>query len=330
MNSIFAQDVLAGLAASPKRLLSKYFYDERGNRLFQAIMQLDEYYLTRSEYEILAEHKVALLALFQPKVTACEGHQGQDEINNNCFELIEFGAGDGLKIKLLLKYFLEQHAQFKYIPIDISADAVNGLVADLRTVFPDLEIEGVQNDYFRALDYLKSRSKVRKIALFLGANIGNFSDAEAIQFLSGLRKNLHPDDLLMIGFDLKKDPHQILAAYNDASGVTRDFNLNLLQRINNELGGDFELPHFKHYPTYDPVSGEARSYLMSTCEQTVHLSKLNTSFRFTAWEPIHLEISRKYDLPTITRLAEQSGYEVVQHFFDSNHFFVDTVLRPLS
>jgi L-histidine Nalpha-methyltransferase len=324
LNSSFAQDILTGLSASPKRLSSQYFYDERGSRLFQDIMQLEEYYLTRSEYEILSAHKAAMLHLFQPKRLISD--REKEALAENFFELIEFGAGDGMKVKVLLQHFLEAGAHFKYIPIDISGDALNGLITDLQETFPDLETEGMQEEYFKALSILKSRSEVRKVVLFLGANIGNFNETEAIRFLIHLRESLRPDDLLMIGFDLKKDPNQILAAYNDASGVTREFNMNLLQRINNELGGDFDLNGFVHYPTYDPQSGEARSYLVSTQAQTVRLARLNAAFHFQAWEPIHVEISRKYDLATIERLAEKSGFRILQHFFDSHHFFVDTVM----
>ena len=335
MHQSFAQDVRTGLSANPKRLSSRYFYDERGNRLFQDIMGLKEYYLTRSEFEILTRHQAALLDLFRSRRFASRSQrqdesvavEDQYEEGDNSFELIEFGAGDGLKIKVLLRHFLAQRVSFRYVPIDISADAVNGLVADLRATFPELETEGVQDEYFKALDYLKTRSRARKVVLFLGANIGNFNEVEAIQFLTDLRRNLNPDDLLMIGFDLKKDPSFILAAYNDASGVTRDFNLNLLQRINRELGGNFDPDYFQHYPTYDPASGEARSFLLSRKAQTVHIAGLDATFEFEAWEPIHTEISRKYDLRTIIRLAQQSGYQVVQHFFDHQHLFVDTVWR---
>jgi dimethylhistidine N-methyltransferase len=326
MNQTFAQDLLAGLSAYPKRISSRYFYDERGSRLFRAIMQLDEYYLTRCEYEILSEHKAAMLKLFQSKPLEARP-EGEEPVmtDDNYFELIEFGAGDGLKVKLLLSHFLQQQAHFKYIPIDISADALNGLIADLKQTFPQLETEGMQDEYFKALHFLKTRSNVRKVVLFLGANIGNFNEAEAVRFLSDLRASLLPDDLLMIGFDLKKDPNRIRAAYNDASGVTRDFNLNLLRRINREFRADFDLNHFQHEPSYDPSSGEARSYLISTRVQTVRIPALQAAFQFDAWEPIHVEISRKYDLKTITRLAEQSGFRILKHFFDQQHFFVDSL-----
>lgn len=324
MNQTFARDLLAGLSANPKRISSRYFYDERGSQLFQAIMQLDEYYLTRCEYEILAEHKAAILKLFQSKPVEARP-EGQASSDDDYFELIEFGAGDGLKVKLLLSHFLQQQAHFKYIPIDISADALNGLIADLKQTFPQLETEGMQDEYFKALHFLKTRSDVRKVVLFLGANIGNFNEAEAVRFLSDLRTSLNADDLLMIGFDLKKDPNRIRAAYNDAAGVTRDFNLNLLQRINREFGADFDLHHFQHYPSYDPLSGEARSYLISTRAQTVRIPALQATFAFDAWEPIHVEISRKYDLKTITRLAGQSGFRILQHFFDQQDFFVDSL-----
>jgi L-histidine N-alpha-methyltransferase len=314
-NSTFARDVLEGLSAPQKRLPSKYFYDKRGDAIFQSIMNMPEYYLTRSEYEILDMHKESLQQLFQN--------------GSGRFNLIEFGAGDGFKTKILLKHFTRAGVDFKYLPIDISENVLQILTNDLKQSIPGLQVEGICNDYFRALSQLRQTANRRNVVLFLGSNIGNFAEKEAMDFLGQLAEGLNPHDLILIGFDLKKDPDQILAAYNDAVGITRAFNLNLLRRINEELGGNFNLQQWKHYPLYEPDSGEARSYLMSCKEQEVHISSLEKTFSFRAWEPVHVEISRKYDLQTIRRYASKSGFEVKENFFDCRHYFTDSLWEKI-
>ncbi|AHM62291.1 putative methyltransferase [Flammeovirgaceae bacterium 311] len=314
-NSAFARDVLAGLTAPQRRLPSKYFYDKRGDAIFQAIMKMPEYYLTRSEYEILDMHKEKLQELFLN--------------GSGRFNLIEFGAGDGFKTKILLKHFTEAGVDFKYLPIDISENVLQILTSDLKKSIPGLQVEGISNDYFKALGQLRQTADRRNVVLFLGSNIGNFAEKEALDFLGQLADGLNPHDLILIGFDLKKDPDQILAAYNDEAGITRAFNLNLLRRINEELGGNFNLQQWKHYPLYEPGSGEARSYLMSCVEQEVHISSLEKTFSFKAWEPVHVEISRKYDLDTISRYAKSSGFRVKENFLDCRHYFADSLWEKI-
>lgn len=309
------KDILGGLSQSPKRLSSKYFYDDKGSALFAEIMRLKEYYLTDCEYEIFSTQKQAILDSFS---------EGVDE-----FELIEFGAGDGFKTKVLIDHFLNQKAEFVYAPVDISKAAVEELSNALRHKFPALEVEAVHDDYFNALENLNERIKARKIVLFLGANIGNYSETQAIEFLSSIRKNLKPNDLLMVGFDLRKNPKEILGAYNDSFGVTKAFNLNLLDRINRELGANFDRPNFDHYPTYDPVSGEARSYIVSLKEQDVYFESSDTTIHFDQWEFIHTEISKKYSLTEIENLGQKAGFKISKHFLDCKHYFVDTVLSPI-
>lgn len=307
----FAADVVAGLAARPKYLLSKYFYDDRGSQLFQQIMGMEDYYLTDCEFEILERHGLALLDLFV---------QG-----NHPFDLVELGAGDGLKTKVLLGQFLGQGADFCYAPIDISADAMAGLVADVAVQFPTLAIVPLVDDYFHGLHQLQEHTDRRRVVLFLGSSIGNFTNDGAIAFLRHLGDNLNPGDLLMIGFDLMKDPGLILRAYDDPAGITREFNLNLLDRINRELGGDFNRDRFRHTPTYDPMTGETKSYLVSTEAQTVHLSTLDQAFEFDAWEAIDMEISKKYSLREIDEIADRAGFVPVKSFFDERRWFVDAV-----
>jgi uncharacterized SAM-dependent methyltransferase len=186
-------------------------------------------------------------------------------------------------------------------------------------------VEAICKDYFQALHQLNETADRRNVVLFLGSNIGNFSEIEAIDFLTNLGDNLNAEDLLLIGFDLKKDPEVILKAYNDKSGITRAFNMNLLERINRELGGNFDLEQFMHFPLYDPELGEARSYLISKKRQTVYIATLDKSFEFKSWEPIHVEISRKYDLETINRYAEKAGFKVIKNFFDHNNYYLDSL-----
>lgn len=309
------KDILGGLSQSPKRLSSKYFYDDKGSALFAEIMRLKEYYLTDCEYEIFSTQKQAILDSFS---------EGVDE-----FELIEFGAGDGFKTKVLIDHFLNQKAEFVYTPVDISKAAVENLANALQHKFPALEVEAVHDDYFNALETLNDRVKARKIVLFLGANIGNYNENQAVEFLSSIRKNLKQNDLLMVGFDLRKNPKEILGAYNDSFGVTKAFNLNLLDRINRELGANFDRPNFDHYPTYDPVSGEARSYIVSLKEQDVYFESSDTTIHFDQWEFIHTEISKKYSLTEIENLGQKAGFKISKHFLDCKHYFVDTVLSPI-
>ncbi|MDM7924360.1 MAG: L-histidine N(alpha)-methyltransferase, partial [Pyrinomonadaceae bacterium] len=264
--SQFAEDVLAGLSSTPKHLSSRYFYDDEGSRLFMEIMKLPEYYLTRAEFKVFSEQATAIYDAF----TA-----GADK-----FEIVELGAGDGTKTALLVEEFLRHEADFTYAPIDISQEAIDALTSEFAARFPDLEMHPHTGDYFKILSSLKNGSGRRKILLFLGSNIGNFQKPNALAFFRDLRSVMNPDDRLFIGFDMQKDPRTIVVAYDDPQGVTAAFNLNLLTRINRELGGDFDVSKFSHYAQYRPVECAARSFLISREKQTVHIKALNRSFDF--------------------------------------------------
>jgi len=189
----------------------------------------------------------------------------------------------------------------------------------------NLKIETRNGDYFKILKSLKNGGGRRKILLFLGSNIGNFGRDQSIDFFRQLRAVMNPNDLLFIGFDLQKDPHVILKAYDDPQGITAAFNLNLLRRINRELGGDFDLDKFVHYALYRPVECAARSFLISREQQTAHIEALGRSFSFEPWEAIFMEISQKYSLPMIEALAAESGFAVKQNFFDSKYYYCDSL-----
>lgn len=310
MKDQFAQDVIEGLTATPKKLPSKYFYDEKGDRLFQQIMNLDEYYLTKSEYEVLDTYKGQLLSLFSNQTDK--------------FNLVEFGAGDGYKTKVLLKHFLAKNAKFKYVPIDISGNVLSILEKSLKDELPSLEVNCIEDHYFKALKKLE-KNGTRNVVLFLGSNIGNFTGDQAYEFLNGLYEGLHKGDLLLIGFDLKKDPSVILKAYDDSDGITRAFNFNLLERINKELKADFDLAKFKHFPSYNPQSGTTESYLISKERQTVMVDGHEISFH--PWESIHMEISQKYSMPDVSSMALRSGFTIAQNFYDAKSYFVNSVWR---
>lgn len=315
MDAEFVADVKEGLTSSPKYLKSKYFYDERGDELFKSIMQLDEYYLTRCEFEIFSSQKEKILTLFSG--------------NGTRFQLLEFGSGDGRKTKKLLEYFYESKVNFKYVPIDISKHILDELTIELKKSFSQLEVNAINKDYFTALRELYLEKTESKVILFLGSNIGNFIESKALEFLWLLRENLHLNDKVMIGFDLKKDPEVIYRAYNDRAGVTRAFNLNLLQRINREMDGNFDITKFYHFPIYEPISGQARSFLISKVNQEVNIKAIDLKIAFVANEPIHMEISQKYDLEQINSLALNSGFAVIDNLFDCKHYFVDSIWQPV-
>jgi len=310
----FANDVLKGLSANPKHLLSKYFYDERGSELFKKIMHMPEYYLTDCEMEIIKTHKQSIFETISDKIKS--------------FELIELGAGDGMKTKVLLKHLFESKADFKYVPIDISETAVENLELEIKALFPELEVSGQIGDYFHLLEEMSRKNCTRKVLMFLGSNIGNMDHEQSLDFLGKLHAVMHRNDLLLIGFDLKKDPDIIKKAYNDPHGITEAFNLNLLQRINNELQADFKLAQFRHTEYYDPATGAAKSYLISLSEQQVHLAALGKTFDFQKDERIYMEMSQKYDLELIRELAENSGFEIVRNYTDNRQFFIDSIWKP--
>ena len=309
--SPFAKDILDGLSASPKYLSSKYFYDDVGSQIFQTIMRMPEYYLTDCEYEIFTTKKQQIF----------------EAINHNetPFDLVELGAGDGLKTKVLLEHFQNQNADFYYVPIDISAQAINELLGSLRQDFQDLKVKEKIGDYFEMMHELNETETNRKVLLFLGSNIGNFGHAKAVTFFRQLAEKMQPADKMLVGFDLKKDPNTILRAYNDPHGHTAAFNLNLLKRINRELDADFDIDTFQHYPTYDPQTGTEKSYLVSKIAQTVKLGVPEKDIQFDAWEPIFMEISQKYDETMIKKLAGEAGFWVVQNFYDPRHYFASSL-----
>ncbi|HMH24002.1 MAG TPA: L-histidine N(alpha)-methyltransferase [Puia sp.] len=304
----FYKDVMNGLRATNKYLQSKYFYDEAGDKLFQQIMACPEYYPTRCEMEILQHQSGQMASLFTR--------------NSEPFDLVELGPGDATKSYYLLRELLKSNAEFTYYPIDISSHVIGGLEDRLPVNLPGLKLHGLNGEYLDRMERLNTFSNNRKIVLFMGANIGNMTIPQATVFCKQLHERMQPGDLLLTGFDLKKHPKIILDAYNDKQGITRSFNLNLLRRINHELGADFDMEQFEHYPVYDPGSGACKSYLISRIGQTVHLGH-GESIDFGADEPIFMEISQKYSLGETDNMAGQSGFRPLHYFHDAKKWFAD-------
>ena len=311
MEKTFAEEVDEGLSAKPKYLSSKYHYDDHGSRIFQEIMAMPEYYLTDCEFEILSmQGKDIYDAL------GFDGH----------FNIIELGAGDGLKTKELLRNLLEIDADFTYVPIDISQEAIDLLVASMKESLPELVMNPQVGDYFEVMDKVEAEDASPNLILFLGSNIGNFKDEWAIDLLKHMHEHMRSGDKLLVGFDLQKNPNVIRNAYDDPHGITKRFNLNVLARINRELDADFELDRFDFYCHYNPENGEVKSYLISLREQDVEIKSIGKTYHFKHDELIWSELSKKYTLTEIEALGKRADFTVVKHFLDCKHYFSDTLM----
>jgi dimethylhistidine N-methyltransferase len=311
MNNEFANDVVKGLTSKNKHLSSKYFYDDIGSRIFQEIMNMPEYYLTDSEFEILS----------------LQAKQIIDMVNfDEPFNIVELGAGDGFKTFKLLEYLVNNDIKFHYVPVDISQGAMDTLTKKLKDKLPKLSIHPRVGDYFEILSKENVQTNIPSLLLFLGSNIGNYSNKEAIKLLQLFNDNMKKGDALLLGVDVKKNPITIQNAYFDKHGITKRFNLNLLLRINKEFEGDFKVDDFDFYCHYDPISGDVKSYIVSLRNQKVVLKKLDVMFDFKYDELIWTELSKKYSLEEIDELAIKSNFKVKNHFLDCKHFFTDTLL----
>jgi len=309
-NTAFEEEVYQGLTDFPKHLSSKWFYDEAGDKIFQQIMKLPEYYPTRTEYSILKNRPI--LEAF--------------DIGADGFDLIELGAGDGYKTKVLLEKLQTKNIDFSYKPIDISQNVLDQLASDLRANFPNIKVDPLQGRYFKVLDELSSHSSRMKVILMLGSNLGNLPHPKAIEFLNELGNTLNKGDSIFIGFDLKKDPEIVLPAYNDSQGVTAEFNKNILRRINRELNSNFQVDKYRHVPVYDPETGTCKSYLMAEEAMQVRIGALDLDIDFYKWETIHTEISQKYEHPIIEWLCREAGLQVKTYFTDDQEYFADYIL----
>ncbi|MES2064696.1 MAG: L-histidine N(alpha)-methyltransferase [Bacteroidota bacterium] len=305
----FYKDVVKGLSSTPKRLDSKYFYDAQGDKIFQELMGCEDYYPTNCEMEIFTSQTAEIC-----KAIIAGG---------DAFDLIELGAGDATKSTQLLKYLIDNNADFTYLPIDISENVISYLNITLPVTLPGINITGLNGEYFDMLKKAASISNKRKVVMFLGSNVGNMPVTVAQGFCRELRNNLSEGDMVLIGIDLKKNPKTVLAAYNDSEGITKRFNLNLLERINRELGGDFNTRQFDHYATYNPETGACKSYLISLTDQKVKIG--DETIGFLKDEYIDMEISQKYAVEQTHELAAKASFKPLNQFFDSKKWFVDAI-----
>ena len=305
----FLNDVIEGLSQNPKTLKPKYFYDNRGAQLFTEICTTPEYYPTRTEIKILNQNAEDIAS----------------QIGDNT-ALIEYGSGALEKIKILLDFLNEPVG---LIPVDISEDQLFESAKNLENLYPDLEILPVAADFTKPIPIPEfSHPPKRFVAFFPGSTIGNFEPDLAIQFLEGVTKTIGLDGLLLIGFDLKKDIETLLAAYDDQRGITSSFNKNLLSRINDELGGNFNLDTFEHVARYNENKGRIEMHLKSTTEQTVSINK--ELFEFLEGETIHTENCYKFTKESFTAMSSKAGLYPVKTWTDDQNLFAVMLLRTTS
>ncbi|MDB5299572.1 MAG: egtD [Phycisphaerales bacterium] len=303
----FAEEVRRGLGRARKELPCKFFYDAQGSRLFDRICDLDEYYLTRTETSILLRYSGEMADALGPRCT-----------------LIEYGSGSSLKTRILLD---RAHDLAAYVPIDISGAHLQTAARQLRLEYPGLAVLPVCADYTRPFDLPGRCAAGRRCVFFPGSTIGNFDPEAAREFLRSIRAHCGSDGALLIGVDLKKDPDLLHAAYNDREGVTAQFNLNLLARINRELDGGFNLSQFAHYAFYHPVRGRIEMHLISLCEQDAWAA--GGRFHFREGEAIFTESSYKYTPGEFENLAADSGYRVERRWTDPRRWFSLQLLRVI-
>lgn len=306
-----AIEIIQGLRQSQKRISSKFFYDDEGDKIFQEIMNMPEYYLTNAEKEIFTE----------------KGKQIANTIKDLHTELnvIELGAGDGTKTMHLLEHLDAKEIKVKYFPVDISSDVLVTLENNIPASIQHIPTHPITSNFIDAIPLI-GQIKGPKLVLFIGSTIGNFQIDFAQNLMSTLSKNLGKKDLLLLGTDIKKDPLRVRKAYDDPHGITRRFNFNLFKRFNREYGANFNEDDWYFYCNYNPLDGEVNSYLVSKKEQTVTFSELSTDFNFKAGEAVHTEISRKFDLENLEKIFEKSGFEIHSYLTDSNKDFQVTLL----
>lgn len=299
----FAEDVKYGLTSPEKFLLPKYFYDATGSALFELICETDEYYVTNTEAEILKKHSAELAALNYDKKF-----------------IVELGSGSSVKTKYILSSFIQNSGNVAYLPIDVSDILIQGSNA-LLGEFEGLTIKGIIGEYEEGLAAAENLADAPKIILFLGSSLGNFNPGEAENLMRHISGSMDENDSALIGFDLVKDPEVLNRAYDDDAGITAKFNLNLLYRINEELGGNFDLDKFEHKAFYNEELSRVEMHLVSAEKQKVYIEAIDTSVHFEKGESIHTENSYKFTVEMINSLAGAAGLKVSQICKDEMNYF---------
>lgn len=309
----FAGDVRAGLTATPKTLPPRWFYDALGSALFDAICFLPEYYVMRAEAEVLTAHRDEIAQAFGGNV-----------------RLVELGSGAARKTRILLDVLTERQSEVEYAPVDVDTLMLERSGRELLNEYPNLRVLAVSSDFTRPSIPLAAARRApahsRTVVLFLGSTIGNLDPDAAVAMLRDLRQGLSPGDALFLGADLRKSREVLEPAYDDPLGVTAAFNLNLLGRINRELGGHFVLDAFRHRAFYDEAHGRIEMHLVSTRTQRVRIDALELEIDFSEGETIHTESSYKHDSSTLAALADASGFTIEQQWTDPRRWFADVLM----
>jgi dimethylhistidine N-methyltransferase len=315
----FELDVLEGLASSEKFLHFKYFYDNMGSDLFDQICRQPEYYPTRTE--------AAILQQFAPKIA--------DLVQADEVSVVELGSGSGIKTRILIREMVARKSRVCYFPIDISQKSLQENSAMLQSEFPEIEVVDIAQDYIHGVREVNTIISANEagmpqtmLFLFLGSSIGNFEPRQLLSFLQTIKENMQLGDLFLVGFDLHKDKRILDSAYNDKNGITARFNLNLLERINTELQGQFDLSKFAHVAHYNEQMRRIEMHLLSKEDQQVYIGALGRSFRFRKGESIHTENSYKFELDQIRKIVDESGFSVKEFFTDADAWFGLALLSP--
>lgn len=310
--STLAEVVEHGLSQTPRSLPCRFFYDEVGSRLFERICSLPEYYLTRTEQAILNQHA--------PDMIRAAGH-------DRPISLIEFGSGSSFKTRLLIEAALSRQERLEYVPIDISANFLAASSHTLLADYPQLHVTAIAAEYNDGIHAIPDHDCPRLI-LFLGSNIGNFDENEAVEFLSGVCSEMSTNDQILMGVDLLKSPSIIEPAYNDAAGITEAFNKNLLHRINEELGADFDLDRFEHHAPFRADRSRIEMWLMSRSQQLVNVQVLGKTYTFAAGEGVHTENSHKFSHAALKSISQRAGLVITEVWTDPNEWFALLLLKP--
>ncbi|HEY9827176.1 MAG TPA: L-histidine N(alpha)-methyltransferase [Stenomitos sp.] len=288
-DTVDGADIPLSLGASPKTLSAQYFYDARGSALFEAICDLPEYYLTRTERQILDQYAGEIVDWVGPG------------------DLIELGSGSATKTRLLFRAYGDRHCAVRYVPIDVSGSMLKESALELLQQFPELEVHGLVGTYEEALAHLpQAQPDTQRTIMFLGSSLGNLNPVQCAQLFGRICDALRPGEFFLLGVDLQKPTAVLEAAYNDSQGVTAEFNLNMLRHLNWRFGGNFCLDQFEHRAIYNSEQHQIEMYLRSRCAQTVTLEALDFSCTFAADELLQTEISRKFDVDELSAVLQQA------------------------